>query len=387
MRDPYSRSIGAPQRTLLSVCACCAALVVSLSSCSTGPVVQHEAPRAELAFPGTPYSIVCIIHGDGDYLYHDTGGNEYRADEEALAAAKRVAERNPLAEVFIFHQKPRRRFLFFFPLRDGAFSYYRNGRFILEEPYWRDEGGSPLDPEVTLFHRFRADTLREEATVFLYFGHEIPEFGGGGYHASSPDRSFTVQDLAGGLQGFVPRSGRFDLMVLSSCFGGTPYTIGTLGPFARTIIASPDNLHLSYFDLQSLERLDLSLGDRDVPAFAQRFACQAFERLERDVQTAVSVAVYDVDRVRNFIRDVDTVYGATLAALEGTTQATAAIGHCDCADLPSYVRPAMSEGVEVFYRPARFGRSKNKQEHSGWGCWREREQQPHPSQMKKPAVE
>ena len=73
------------------------------------------------------YSIVCVIHGDGDYLYHDTDGNEYAADEEALAAAKRVAQQNPHAEVFIFHQRPRRHFLFLFPLRDGEFYYYRNG--------------------------------------------------------------------------------------------------------------------------------------------------------------------------------------------------------------------------------------------------------------------
>ncbi len=387
MRDPHSRSIGGAQYPPLFMCACCAALVVLLSSCSADLAVQRDVQQAGQALPGTPYSIVCIIHGDGDYLYHDTDGNEYKANEEALAAAKRVALRNPEAEVFLFHQKPRRHFLFFFPLRDGEFSYYQNGRLIAEGSYWRDEGGSPLDPEVTLFRRFRADTLRERVTVFMYFGHEIPEIDGAGYHASSPDRTFTVQDLAEGLKGFTPHPSKFDLMILSTCFGGTPYTIGTLGPFAQTIIASPDNLHLSYFDIHSLERLDLRVRKGDVPAFAKTFAHQAFDQLTKDVQTAVSVAVYDVDRVQSFLRSVETVYDRTLTELKGMAQATAGVGHCDCADLPLYVRPAMSEGIELFYRPARFGRSKYKQEHSGWECWREREQHPHTTQTKEPALE
>lgn len=101
-----------------------------LSSCSAGLPMQREIPGAELGAMRVSYSIVCVIHGDGDYLYHDTTGNEYRADEEALAGALRVAEENPNAEVFIFHQQPRRRFLFLFPLPDGEFHYYRNGRLL-----------------------------------------------------------------------------------------------------------------------------------------------------------------------------------------------------------------------------------------------------------------
>ena len=96
-------------------------------------------------------------------------------------------------------------------------------------------------------------------------------------------------------------------MILSTCFGGTPYTIGALGTFARYIIASPDNLHLSYFDFHSLERLDLSVRDGDVPAFAKQFAHQAFDRLTGDIQTAVSVAVYDVDRVQEYVHSVHSV--------------------------------------------------------------------------------
>lgn len=351
----------------------CVALTVLLSSCSANLPLQREAQQAEEVVLAAPYSVVCVIHGDGDYLYHDTSGNEYKADEEALEGAKRIALQNPHADVFIFHQRPRQHFLFFFPLRDGEFYYYRNGRLIINELYWRDQYQSKLDPELELYRRFQTDNQRKMLSMFLYYGHEIPELGGAGYDASYPDRTFTVQDFASGLKDFTSSSARFDLMVLSTCFGGTPYTIGALGSFARYIIASPDNLHLSYFDHHSLERLDISLRDGDVPAFARRFAQQAFNRLTRDLQTAVSVAVYDVDRVQEFLHSVHRVYDRTLTTLKGKSNASmSTIEHCDCADLPAYVLPTMNEGVNVFYRPARFGRSKNKQNHSGWECWRER---------------
>jgi hypothetical protein len=356
---------------MLFVSVCCAVLTVLLTSCSANLPIQRDAQQAEEGVLATQYSIVCIIHGDGDYLYHDTSGNEYYADEEALAGVKRVAQQNPHAEVFIFHQRPRRHFLFFFPLHDGEFYYYRNGRLIANELYWRDQEQLHFDPEVGLYRRFRADNQHKMVSLFLYFGHEIPEVGGAGYDASYPDRPFTIHDLAGELKGFTRDSARFDLMVLSTCFGGTPYTIDTLGSFARYIIASPGNLHLSYFDLHSLERLDLSLQDGDVHAFAKRFAYQAFDRLTRNIQTAVSVSVYDVNRVQEYVHAVHGVYDETLTTLKGETRSIATIEHCDCADIPAYVLPTMNEGIDVFYRPARFGRSKLKQNHSGWECWKD----------------
>ena len=373
MRDLHGPSVRGARDVKLFVSVYCAALTVLLSSCSAVLPVQREAQQAKDSVLAVPYSIVCVIHGDGDYLYHDTSGNAYMADEEALAGAKRVAGQNPSAEVFIFHQKSRSHFLFFFPLHDGEFYYYRNGRLVAHELYWRDQEQSHLDPEAELYRRFRADDQHAMVSMFVYCGHEIPEFGGAGYDASYPDRTFTVHDLAGRVQCFTRDSAKFDLMILSTCFGGTPYTIGALGSCARYIIASPDNLHLSYFDLHPLERLEISVSDGDVHGFAKRFAHQAFDRLTKEVQTAVSVAVYDVDRAQEFLRSVHSMYDRTLATVEGETPiSTAAIGHCDCADLPAYVLPTMSEGVEVLYRPARFGRSKYKMNHSGWECWSEK---------------
>ena len=343
--------------------------VLFLLSCSSVVPVQRATPLAEEDILPPRYSLVYIIHGDGGYLYHDSLGNEYRADEETLDGAMTVAEQNTEAEVFIFHEKRRRRFLrLLWPLRDGKFYYYRNGRLLATESYRRDQGPSRFDPEVALYHRFRADGGSQPVKLFLYFGHEIPEFGGAGYDASYKKRTFTTEDLAGGLKSMTGDSTPFDLIILSTCFNGTPHTISTLGPYARYIIASPDNLHLSYFDDQPLERLDIGRQDGDVAEFATSFARHSFDRLKTELQTAVTVAVYDVDRVQGYLNSVESVYADALRALDSEKPAFAE--HYDCAEDAAYSLPRMSEGVEVLFRPARFGREKNKQSHSGWECIR-----------------
>lgn len=341
------------------------------SSCSSNLSVQHETPLLDSRAQAVNYSIICFIHGDGDYVYHDTNGKEYKADEQALAAAKKVAQQNPFAEVFIFHQKPRRHFLLFFSLRDGEFFNFRNGQLIANELYWRDNEKSHFQNEVDLYNRFHVNAKHEIVHMFLYYGHEVPEFDGAGYDASYPDRKFTVDDLAIGLKDITSDSTKFDLVILSTCFGGTPYTINALKPFAKTIIASPENLHLSYFDLSSLERLDLSMRDENVPTFAKRFAHQAFERLTNDIQTEVSVAVYNIAAVDQYLLSVSSAYTKTLNTMKSDFQSPiTVIEHCDCAEFPEYLKPTMSTGVELFYRPALFGKSKFKQSHSGWECFR-----------------
>lgn len=251
--------------------------------------------------------------------------------------------------------------------------------------YWRDPEQSNLELEVQLYNRFGTDKQHSIVNMFLFFGHEIPEFGGTGYDASYPDRTFTIHDLTNGLKGFTNNSKRFDLLVLSTCYGGTPHTIGTLESFSRTIIASPGKLHLSHFDLHLLEMLDINLPDGNVPAFAKRFAQLSFNRLTEDIQTAVSIAVYDLERVREFLHSTQGFYSNTIAALQRKINIyLAKIERCDCADLPEYFIPTISEGVEVFYRPARFGRLKNKKSHSGWECLNYEEHNIHQTQTIKP---
>jgi len=371
MRKPKNQSVNSTSHSMLMVGIGCVVLIVLLSSCSPKMSVLEENKQTINESLKIHYSIIFFIHGDSDYLYLDTSGNEYNADEETVKNAKKVAEQNPNAEVFIFHQKPKTHFLLFFPRKDGEFYYYRNGQLIANELYWRDQEKSNFNPEVALYRQYHVVNQNKLINMFLYFGHEIPEFGGVGYDESYPDRSFIIDDLVSGIKRFTSDSIKFDLTVLSTCYGGTPYTIGKLIPFTQTIIASPENLYLSYFDLSPLERLDLNLKDGDVLAFAKRFARQSFDELTSNIQTTISVAVYDVKRVQNFVNSVQKDYNQKLDSLKGLTQADlAAIEHCDCADIPAYQISTINDGVDVLYRPARFGRSKNKQSHSGWECWK-----------------
>jgi hypothetical protein len=342
------------------------ALGFFLISCSSIPSAQRDSTHEEESVLQPRYSIIFIIHGDGNYLYHDSDGNANRADQKALDAARRVAARNREAEVFIFHQKPIKRTLFFFPRSDGKMYYYRHGRSYAEESYRRHRGETRFDPEVKLYHQFRTEEKSQPLRMFLYYGHEIPEFDGTGYDASHSHRSFTVHDLADGLHRFTHDFTRFDLLVLSTCFNGTPYSVSALSPYARTIVASPDNLHLSYFAFEPFEWLDIRLRDGEMPEFANNFARQSFEQLEEDIHTTITVAVYDVDRVKGYVNAVDSVYIQALDTLK--REKPRFIDYIDCAEDSVYVLQGMSGGVDIFYRPPRFGRSQNKDNHSGWGC-------------------
>ena len=203
-------------RTMPIAGAACAALALFFLSCASIPSAHREAAPGDGGMLPPRYSLVCIIHGDGGYLYHDTDGNAHKADEVTLVKAIMVSERNPQAEMFIFHEMRRRHFIFIFPRRDGTFYYYRNGSLIAKASYWRDQGESRFDPETELYNRFRAEGSPETVSIFLYFGHEIPEFGGTGYDASYGNRAFTITDLAEGLKGFVQDSTKIDLVVLST---------------------------------------------------------------------------------------------------------------------------------------------------------------------------
>lgn len=348
-------------------------LLPFLSSCGAGTSSFRDTRAPGEGPPPPPYSVVFVINGDGDYVYHDTSGNVFEADEKALEGAKRIAERNPRAEVFIFHQMPEEHFLFFFPLPDAEFFCYRHGRLVAGGSYTRDRSESPLSPELDLYRRFSARNPHPSASVFVYCGHELAEEREGDDGESPPDRGWSVRDLAEGLNGFTGDSARFDIAILSTCYGGTPFTIGALGRSARYIVASPDNLHLSYFDTRPLENLEVGLSDGDIRSFARRFARRSFDRLTGEVETAVSVAVYDADSVRHYVRSVRALYDSTLTALiAGGDLSAGTAERCDIAEIPSYVLPSMHEGVEVYFRGARFGRERLKTVHSGWEGWREK---------------
>lgn len=346
-------------------------LMMILISCGTDQKLQRTAFMADESTASIKYSIIFFIHGDGDYNYHDTDGKKNSADEVALAKIQKIAVQNPNAEIFVFHQKPREHFLFFFPLKDGEFFYYRNGQLIHNEMYWRDYEKSNFDNEIDYYRLFHVKNRDHIMNLVFYFGHEISEIGGAGYDVSYAERTFTINDFAEGLSNFKKDFEKFDLIILSTCYGGTPFTISTIAPLTKYIIASPENLHLSYFDLNVMERLDNNLHKENIYAFAKSFAKLAFDRLTKDIHTAVSVAVYDAERVKEYINSVERLYKNTLTTKRGETATHPQnIERCDCAEIPEYKLSNMNEGVEIFYRPAKFGKLKNKKDHSGWQCWK-----------------
>lgn len=147
-----------------------------------------------------------------------------------------------------------------------------------------------------------------------------------------------------------PRNSDTDGDGLSECLRGTPYTVAALVPYTQTIVASPGNLHLSYFDMKPFEALDMGWDEGEVALFAKNFARQAFDRLTGDVQTAVSVAMYDVDRARGYLETVNQIYDNTLTTMQEQTPES--YKHCDCMENSRFVLPGMRAGVKcsTFHR-------------------------------------
>lgn len=369
MLSPHSKSIRSVNILRLFKIFICTTLLMFFNSCSFLNYYNSNNEYSGDEAATTKYSLVFVIHGDGEYLYHGSNGKKYASDNEILKKAQRIAKQNPEAEVFIFHQKPKKNRLFVFPIKDGEFYYYRNGKPITNNLYWRDQEKSYYDNEVELYEKNKVQVQNDVAKIFLYFGHEIPGNSLPGYDASYPERIFSITNFADGLNKFIQHSSKFDLIILSTCYGGTPYTIGKLTSYAKLIIASPENLHLSHFDILSLEHLEINYLKKDTHAFAVKFAYNAFERLSESVNTAVSIAVYDAARVSEYISSFNKYNDSNKISFEDNSTAnTLETERCDCFEIPNYRLPGISNGVNVFYRSPLFGRAKNKINHSGWEC-------------------
>lgn len=369
------------------------ALSAWIVSCSTAPHVSTNTVQTQ----PPAYSLLFVIHGDANYVFHDTVGVAHHANEDVLARAQAVALANPQAEVFIFHDKPLRKTLFLFKQHDGEFYYYRNGELVATREYWRDEGTSRFSVQGALYNAYRSrlDTNASKSLtrILLYFGHEIPEFDDQHYDESYPDSTLTIKKFSNALRSFTnqepgtwnpehgtwnpePGTGNpehgtssqyFDLIVMSTCYNGSPHSIAALAPHSRYIIASPTSLHLSYFDIEIFRHLEQTLGGSSMSVFAQRAAESAYNRLSASVQTVVGVSAYDVSLVIPYTNSIAEIYSQRIATMNTTPNATMA--HCDCADLAPFNNPLMHDGVQVLYRPPLFGRDANKILHSGWSCW------------------
>lgn len=374
---------------LAALCPWTAALLaVSCAPASKGVPAMALPPTETSAAAPLPirFQFIYVVHGDAGYTWHDSTGGRHSADLEALDQAARVARQSPAAEVFIFHQKPKR-FLGLFPGADGALSIYRHGRLIGSRKYDRPDRDPPLAAEARLFHALaaghngRTGTGRVEARVFAYFGHEIPANPGKAYSRSRSDTGFAIDSFAQGLGLFASHGNGdegkpFELVILSSCHGGTPGATRALAPYASWLLAVPGELHLSYLDTRALsdmaERADAGtppLEAGEIGTWGRIIASESFERLKKSTVTEVTLALYDTERAAAWLEDRQgRSEGGDATGIAAASAPSEPAVHRDCGNDPGFGAGGEDAGVMVFHQAPRFGRDKTKVFLSGWEC-------------------
>jgi len=321
-------------------------------------------------FPGdseksSDYTVITYIHGDSDYLFHDKDGRAVQADENALIKIRRSAQRARNGEYIIFHQQQQKKLLWIFPRRNSKIYHYKNGQLVNQLSYRiGSESESFLETEskifrdLTLFESGHANRL-----FFLFFGHEIPLFPGDTYHRSHPDIEVHTESFSEGIQQFIPKGDRFDLVALSTCNNGTPAMIHHLRGVSDIVLASPQNLHLSHLDTGQFSLLETEPG-LSSRKLAEAVAENTFDRLTDTVQTAITLSVYDSEHLRSYISDLHV---QTNNFIEQETP-NLYRDNVDCSKLSFFDSKEFKSGVVTLFRPAAFGRDAGDSEHSGWGC-------------------
>jgi len=338
-------------------------LLIMFAACShTSPVITSDE-KEEYA---TEYTLLYYIHGDSDYLYHDPEGNPVEADQQVLNKAAEVAENASTGEVFIYHHRPQKRFLWLFPRRSSELHYYRNGNKISKIAYSHTKKDEFLQAETEIFQQYHSGKKTDggHPKYLLFFGHEIPAVNTGNYHMTLPGVEVTEESFVSGIQGFLDgESDKFDLVVLSACSNGTPVMAKHISSVADYLLASPQNLHLSHIDSDSLLMLETDHGSspREIAA---AMADQTYNRLVESIQTTISLSVYDLNTVGNYIEEL---YSLT-REYEIENSVNPYRENIDCSELSFYNSEAFSRGVELWYRSPRFGRQAGGGSHSGWGC-------------------
>ncbi len=342
------------------------ASVYLISGCSTPGALNGTHSSEEVNEPN--YSIIYMIHGDADYLYHDSLGAARQADEEVLKEAILLGKQAENGEVLIFHQRPERKILWLFPKKDRQFIYYRNGELIERKNYSPSgevESGI-FSSEARLLEEYISKTEAMDNSIFLYFGHEIPFKNGETYYRSIGHKNMNTGTFAEGIKSMIPETRkRFDLVVLSTCNNATPNMVHALQPLSRYLLASPQNLHLSHIDSRGLTILERDAG-LDAGKVADKLSQETYNRLTNSVQTVVSLSIFDMNTVKSYVQRADSMYHSYLKSIP---QAGPGTENMDCTDLPIFSGwVSFNEGVKSRYRPPLFGPKADRKSHSGWGC-------------------
>jgi len=323
--------------------------LITISCSSTSDLATVNTQKVD-------YSLIFVVHADANYLYHENGKAK-KADEEALVHAKEIAKAAKHGEVFIFHQKPERKAFLFFPKKDRQYYQYRNGVLIDKENYSPKNGGLTKESEIYKSHSANNPSHK---TYFAYFGHEIPTFPGRTYHHSSVDAEFNSTIFADQVRNF---SSDIALTILSTCNNGNPLMMNSLQEVTDVVIASPQNLHLSYLNADKFNLLE-SDPTIETMSLADSIAADSFAELS-SLQTMVTVAIYDLDEISDYITSFNESYQEHLKFVEAKPLFT---NNEDCNNIGDLESTLRTKGVTTFYKPAAFGRKARNSSHSGWGC-------------------
>lgn len=335
-----------------------------LTGCSSTSELLYESSLDESW--GIDYSIIYYIHADSDYLYHDSTGNPIRGNSLVLKTAHEVAENAKTGEVFIFYQRPERKILGLFPRRSSRFYHYENGVLTSKVEYRHSNKSEEfLTSEAQLYDQYRIQSRNDEPEKYvLYFGHEIPLEEGGGYHHTLPDIEVNIETFSKGLKHFLAGDQtRFDLVVLSTCNNGSPIMADYLMPISNTVVASPQNLHLSHIDSESLRELESSPEITSIQ-LARMMAEKTYNRLANEILTTITLAVYDFEEVQKY-RDELREFRVSYADFNLIPLYS---DNIDCKEIEIFDNERFSNGVIAWFKPARFGRASANETHSGWGC-------------------
>jgi hypothetical protein len=336
----------------------CTAFVIAVSA---GSAITTDGTQ-HVATPGRAdtirYSLALIIHGSGDVLYHNAYGEPDDAANEALNAAIKAALPKPRAAVYIFRRQFARFALFRITLQDGVFRYARDGKWTARLTDWRDDGISRFGARARLCRERHAPKASERVSFFLYFVRETSELERVGYDASYTKRVRNGRSMSERRRDFTSDTTKFDLLVLSPRFGGAQRTAAPLSTCARTIAASPEYLSLAYHDFRLFEKLLIYVRSHEFSHLSNHDSRQVFNRLINEVLTTATVAEYDNERRRSYVRGADSIYHRKLSELKD--HAPGSVEYVDWHAGQVSVLSGMSDGADLPFRSARFFRSKKQ---------------------------
>ncbi|MEX2455824.1 MAG: hypothetical protein WD381_00855 [Balneolaceae bacterium] len=333
---------------------------IIFSSCqSTEQVTQPDNVYSDHP---SDYSVVMVIHGDSDYLFHENG-KAFQADEEVLKDAISAAKEAETGEFFIFHQKQQRKILWLFKKDNRQFYHYKNGSLVHQERYKVGEEITPFQLEGDLYQKHASISTEQDSNYFFYFGHEIPLDQKTGYHRSYPSINFSLHTFTEAVDQFTTDAlPKFSLIALSTCNNGSPDMVTQLSTKTDYLLASSQNLHLSHFDLSPLHLLE----DEEVRThntIGREIAEKTYQRLSESTQTAVTLSLYSMDKLDNYLNSMYAGYQQYLRDKDRF-----ASENTDCRTIEELNFPNPDEGVQQWYRAPQFGPQSNVDSHSGWGC-------------------